>query len=93
MSHDSEMVCLKEIPILITDLKIDHLRLFDSTFIKKTGTQFSGNAKIPDDYSQCCKDHDSVQNELSKENEYLQAALSNAHLQLNEKVNIKELIN
>ena len=54
--------------------------------------QYSGNTKISDDYLQCCKDHENVQHELSKENEHLQAALSNAHLQLNEKVNIKELI-
>jgi len=64
------------------DQNVDALK-FEPRF--RNGTQFSGNAKIPDDYSQFCKDHDSVQNELSKENEYLQAALSNAYLQLNEK--------
>ena len=63
-----------------------------TVFLPKTGSQYSGNTKISDDYLQCCKDHESVQHELSKENEHLHAALSNAHLQLNEKVNIKELI-
>jgi len=58
----------------------------DSSRLKlRKGLHSLDNAKIPDHYLQCCKDHENIQLELSKENEFLHAALSNAHLQLNEK--------